>query len=76
VITSNVSSLPEAGGDGAYYINPNNAGEIAEGMKRIYSDKIFADELKEKGWQHAQKFTQQKCAAGVMAVYEKLKIDS
>jgi glycosyltransferase involved in cell wall biosynthesis len=76
VITSNVSSLPEAGGDGAYYVNPNNAGEIAEGMKRIYSDKIFADELKEKGWQHAQKFTQQKCAAGVMAVYEKLKIDS
>jgi glycosyltransferase involved in cell wall biosynthesis len=72
VITSNVSSLPEAGGEGAYYVNPNNAGEIAEGMKRIYSDKIFAEGLKEKGWQHAQKFTQQKCAADVMAVYESL----
>ena len=36
VITSNVSCLPEAGGDGAYYVNPNSAEEIAEGMKKIY----------------------------------------
>ena len=75
VITSNVSSLPEAGGDGACYVNPNNAEEVAEGMKKIYTDKIFADGLKEKGWQYAQKFTQQKCAAGVMNVYKELIIE-
>ena len=73
VITSNVSSLPEAGGDGAYYINPNSAEEIAEGMRKIFTDRSFAESLKEKGWQHAQKFTQQKCAADVMKVYEGLK---
>jgi len=73
VITSNVSSLPEAGGEGAYYVNPNNAEEIAAGMKRIYDDKMFADELREKGWQHAQNFTQQKCAGEVIDVYNKLK---
>jgi len=72
VITSNVSSLPEAGGDGAYYVDPNSSEEIAEGMKRIYSDKAFAETLREKGWQHAQNFTQQKCAAGVMKVYESM----
>ena len=76
VITSDVSSLPEASGNGAYYVNPNNAEEIAEGMKKIYTDKIFADELKEKGWQHAQNFTQQKCAAEVMRVYENLNVES
>ncbi|HEX4876737.1 MAG TPA: glycosyltransferase family 1 protein [Chitinophagaceae bacterium] len=72
VITSNVSCLPEAGGDGAYYVNPFMAGEIAAGMKRIYTDRSFADSLAGKGWQHAQKFTQQKCADAVMNVYQSI----
>jgi len=74
VITSNVSCLPEAGGPGAFYVNPNSAEEIAEGMKRIYNDKLFAEELKLKGWQHAQNFTQQKCAADVMKEYNSLMV--
>jgi len=72
VITSNVSCLPEAGGDGAYYIDPNSSEEIAEGMKTIFADGSFTEALKEKGWQHAQNFTQRKCAANVMKVYESL----
>ena len=72
VITSNVSCLPEAGGDGAYYVNPAIAEEIATGMKRIYTEPSLADRLKELGWKHAQKFTQQKCAEGVMGVYKSL----
>lgn len=74
VITSNVSCLPEAGGDASYYVNPSNAEEIAEGMKKIYRDIPFTTELKEKGWQHAQKFTQYKCADAVMEVYKSLKV--
>jgi len=72
VITSNVSCLPEAGGNAAYYVNPNSVEEIAEGMKRIYSDKLFADEMRAKGWQYAQNFTQQKCADAVMNIYIKI----
>jgi glycosyltransferase involved in cell wall biosynthesis len=72
VITSNVSCLPEAGGDAAYYVNPNSAEEIAEGMKKIYSDKLFAENMSTKGWHHAQNFTQQKCADAVMNVYKKI----
>src|SRR5258705_890190 len=74
VITSNVSCLPEAGGDGAYYVNPNSAEEISEGMKTLFADGSFTDALKEKGWQHAQNFTQQKCAADVIKVYQSLKV--
>ena len=70
VITSNVSCLPEAGGEGAYYVNPASAEEIAAGMKTIYSDKQFATTMIEKGWQHAQNFTRQKCATAVMDVYK------
>jgi glycosyltransferase involved in cell wall biosynthesis len=72
VITSNVSCLPEAGGDAAYYVNPASAEEIAAGMKKIYSDKQFADAMTEKGWQHAQNFTPQKHAESVMNVYKSI----
>lgn len=72
VITSNVSCLPEAGGDAAYYVNPASSAEIAAGMKKIYTDKQFADSMIEKGWQHAQNFTSQKSAEAVMNVYKNL----
>jgi glycosyltransferase involved in cell wall biosynthesis len=70
VITSNTSCLPEAGGDAAYYIDPNSAEEIAEAMKKIYSDKALANSMKEKGWLHAQNFSPQRSAKAVMDVYK------
>lgn len=72
VITSNVSCLPEAGGPGSYYVNPASAEEIAAGMKKIYSDKAFADQMRAKGREHAQHFTPQKHAEAVMNVYKTL----
>lgn len=74
VITSNVSSLPEAGGEAAYYINPQRAEEIAEGMQKVYSDRLLVNSMKEKGWVYAQNFTVQKTATAVMDVYRSLKI--
>ena len=70
VITSKVSCLPEAGGPDAYYVNPNYAEEIAEGMKKICTDKMFADSMREKGLQHALNFAPEKYAANVMNVYK------
>jgi glycosyltransferase involved in cell wall biosynthesis len=72
VITSNITSLPEVGGDAVYYINPQSAEEIAEGMRRIYTDEQFANALREKGWLQAQKFTPRGCAESVMNVYKSL----
>ena len=72
VITSNVSCLPEAGGPGAHYVDPANAEELAAGMMKFFTDPVYADALRTKGWAHAQGFTQQKCAAAVMDVYKKL----
>lgn len=72
VITSNVSCLPEAGGEGAYYVNPVSAEEIAEGMKTIYGDKQLVARMIEKGWQHAQRFSPDKAAAAVMDVYKSI----
>lgn len=72
VITSNVSCLPETGGEGAYYVNPDSVEEIAEGMKKIFSDNALRETLKEKGWQQAQRFTPRQAASAVMNVYQKL----
>jgi glycosyltransferase involved in cell wall biosynthesis len=71
VITSNVSCLPEAGGPGSYYVDPNSAAEIAAGMKKIYTDKEFADDMRAKGWQHAlNNFSPEKYAAEMMNIYK------
>jgi len=72
VITSNVSSLPEVGGDAVYYINPQSAEEVAEGMRKIFNDQQFADDLRYKGSLQAKKFSQQNCAEAVMNVYRSL----
>ena len=71
VITSNLSCLPETGGDAAWYINPYNENEMAEAMNTIATNSLLANEMIAKGLLHAQNFTVEKCAGNVMAVYEK-----
>lgn len=72
VITSNVSCLPEAGGEGALYVDPGKPGEIAQQMKRILNDESFIQQQIEKGWQHAQRFRNYNTAAKVMEVYKQV----
>lgn len=72
VITSNVSCLPEIGGPGASYVDPNSAVEIAEAMKKIYGDKQLVATMKEKGIEHTRKFTPAAYATSVMEVYKSL----
>ena len=70
VITSDASCLPEVGGDAAYYVNPADEEEIAEGMRRIYNDTALADSMREKGWNHALKSSPEKYAASMMDIYK------
>ncbi len=72
VITSNVSCMPETGGDGVYYVDPANAGELASAMIAVQNNPALCSELVEKGWRHAQQFSVDACAASVMAVYQNL----
>jgi glycosyltransferase involved in cell wall biosynthesis len=71
-ITSNISCLPEAGGDAALYVNPLSVEEMKTAMQQIVSDAERRNNLIEKSFHHAQKFTQQACAAAVMDVYNSL----
>jgi len=70
VITSSGSCFKETGGDAAIYIDPLQPQMLAEAMKLITENPAYAQELTVKGWAHAQLFTQEKCAAGVIKVYD------
>ncbi len=72
VITSNISCLPETGGDAAFYVNPYSAQQIADALLQVLNDSKLVNERVEKGWQHAQKFIPEKCAEAVMQVYLRL----
>lgn len=72
VITSNVSCLPETGGNAAFYINPTSEKEIANAIQEILENKSLVKERIELGTLHAQKFTPSKSAAAVMNVYKTL----
>ena len=72
VITSNVSSLPEVGGNAAYYVDPLQPEEIATAMKNILTDSQLRASMQEKGWLHAQNFTPEKCATSIMNVYKSI----
>ena len=72
VITSNVSCLPEVAGPGALCVDPNSAEDIAEAIKKVYTDKELVADMIEKGIQHTDRFTPEKYAASVMDVYKSL----
>ncbi len=69
VITSNTSSLPEAGGDGAIYINPGNSSEIGAAIRKILFNSNLKNELIQKGTAHALLFKEQIVAEKLMNLY-------
>lgn len=68
VITSNISSLPEAGGDAALYVDPTNPDDIAEKISLLVNDKKLREDMIEKGRQQIKKFSWEKAAKETMAV--------
>ncbi|QHS59910.1 glycosyltransferase family 4 protein [Chitinophaga agri] len=72
VITSAGSCFGETAGEAALYINPLQPATIADAMKKVLREPALAATMKTKGWAHAQLFSRERCAAGVMKVYESL----
>jgi len=53
VITSNTSSLPEAGGSDSIYIDPNNADELAAAIQKVLTDSRLRENMMDKGYLYA-----------------------
>ena len=72
VIVSNNSVLPEVCGNAAYYVNPNNESEIAEGIVEILSNDSLRKQLIQNGLQRAQKFSREKTAVEHITIIKRI----
>ncbi|MCK9414264.1 MAG: glycosyltransferase family 4 protein [Prolixibacteraceae bacterium] len=72
VITSNISSLPEAGGDGAVYVDPSNSSEIGMAIRKVLTDNEFKEELIKKGTANALMFSDQAVGEKLFTLYQSL----
>lgn len=64
VITSNVSSMPEAGGEAATYIDPLNIDSIVDALRNYKNNKNIFEQV--------NKFTWEKSAREMIKIYEEL----
>lgn len=72
VITSNISSMPEIGGEAALLVDPENSDDIKKKLKMIIEDKDLQKERVKKGFVQAGKFSWEKCAQETVKVYRQL----
>lgn len=71
VITSRRSSLPEAGGPGSLYIDPESPEEIALAIEKVLTGTSFREQMVETGWQYAHRtFAPGKVTRQVMECYQ------
>ncbi len=69
VITSNSTSLPEVCGDAAVLIDPTDTEALAQAMYQLENDASLRERLKQKALVQAAKFSWEKSAEKVLAVY-------
>ncbi len=72
VITSNVSSLPEAGGNAAFYINPESPAEIGQAIETLLVDQNLRETLISKGKINAQRFIPSDFAKQIKQLYNSI----
>ena len=72
VLTSNVSSMPEAGGDAAHYVNPESLDEIKTGLCKLLNDQNYREYLADKGTRHAESFSTMRMTRETLEVYRKI----
>ncbi len=72
VITSNISSMPEAAGEHSLLVNPNDIEQIANAIKKLLEDTEYRREVIARGEQFVRRFSEENFAKGIMSVYEKV----
>jgi glycosyltransferase involved in cell wall biosynthesis len=70
VICSSTTALPEAGGEAAIYFNPQSPDELKQAMQRVLSSTDLRAQMRQKGLQHAARFSWEKCARQHCELYQ------
>jgi glycosyltransferase involved in cell wall biosynthesis len=69
VVTSNAGSLPEAVGDAAMIVNPENVFDMARGIREVLLDTALRAQLIAAGFERVKQFSWRRTATEVLAVY-------
>ncbi len=69
VVVSNVSSLPEAVGDAAVFVNPLNVFDIARGINEALLDDPLRADLIRRGHEQAARFSWERTARESLEIY-------
>ena len=72
VITSRTSSCPEVAGNGALFVNPDNADDIADAMLRIVKDKNIRRMIVESGLKNCKKYTWRQTARKLLDLFQEI----
>lgn len=72
VVTSNLSSMPEVGGEAALYVDPHDPVNIARKVVQAAEDMTLRETLIQKGLARAGEFTWRRTAQATLAVYEEV----
>ncbi len=72
VVTSNISSLPEVGGDAVLYVDPFNVDDIVKKLELIVSDRELREKLIKKGYEQVKKFSWEKTARETLSVLTRI----
>lgn len=70
VVTSNVSSLPEAGAGLALCVGPQNVQEMAEALYRAITDQDYRQKCRDMASSIAEQFSARRMVEQIIAVYE------
>ena len=71
VVASNTSSLPEVLGESGLSVDPADAEEMAEAMRRVLTDRDLREALRTRGLDRAKTFTWSRAAEETVAVYDR-----
>jgi glycosyltransferase involved in cell wall biosynthesis len=69
VVASNVTSLPEIGGDAAEYFDPTSPAAAAAAIERVLEDERWRETLRMRGFERARAFSPAATADRHLAVF-------
>jgi len=72
VVCSDSSSMPEAGGDAAFYVDPLDVESIANGIKTVISDNDLRQSMINKGYEQIKKFSWDESVRKLKELYKSL----
>ena len=72
VVTSNTSSLPEVVGNAALLVNPENVFEIRRGLQRALLDSALREQMKQRGYEQAQRFSWTSSVSRILEIYREV----